>query len=521
MRAAQYARMNHLETVPATTEETAIEPTRKIRAELNLEQWAIWLPAKSKSEPKPRVLTKEITLDNGDKINAEVEMTASRKGTLTTEDQKTYYTLIELWEAQGRPATATYFSLNGLLKRQGKKWGSRNIETLKDSLTRLGAVTFIWNSAYHDALTQKTHKTLELFRIIEKLKVKTTEEGGVTNKAEGYFKFTDDLLSNLNQNYSKPVLLDVVLGFKSEVAQIIYTQLDRILSRDISSYEKRTKELFADLGLEGRKYAYPAGRKQLLDPAIAELENAPLSNGATIASVKLEKTADGKDYKIVVKRGRARAKNATPAPRSSESQENPHSKEERPSESRVEAKIEVREAEQKGSELIAYFQQEFFGADRPTTKPAQKHRDLADRIIASHGETVSRYIVDFAKTEAEKTNYRIATFGAIANYVDRAVAGYTLEQAKVKRRQEWERTEAAKRAGEHAAQERWELSLRLYNELPEQERIELTNYYQAILATGDEWKDNKFTDSLQRKLFESAVKTAIRDHLLSRHEAGR
>ncbi len=506
--------------IATATEETAIEPARKVRAELNLEQWSIWQPAKSINTPKPRVLTKDIILENGDKITAEVEITASRKGTLTTEDQKTYYTLIELWETQGRPATATYFSLNGLLKRQGKKWGSRNLETLKDSLVRLGAVTFIWNSAYHDAATHKAHKTLELFRIIEKLKIKTTEEGGVTNKAEGYFKFTEDILSNLNANHTKPVLLDVVLGFKSEVAQILYTQLDRILSRDITSYEKRTKELFADLGLEGRGYKQPSNRKQILARAIAELENAPLSNGATIASVTLQKTADGKDYKIVVKRGRARAKNATPAPRSSESQENPHSKEERPSESRIEAKKEGREAEQKGNALIAYFQQVFFGAERPATKPAQKHRDLADQIVASHGESIARFIVDFAKTEAEKTNYRIATFGAVANYVDRAVASYTLDQAKLKKRAERERTEATKRAGDHAAQERRELGYRLYNELPEAERIELTNYYQAILATSDEWKDKDFTPPVIRKMFESSVKSEIREHLISRYEAG-
>ncbi len=513
--------MDHLGTAPATTDETAIEPVRKIRAELNVEKWSIWRPAKSKTPPTPRKFFREDILPNGDKVTRQVTVSVIDGETLTTEDQKTYYVLVEIWEANGRPNGQVPFSLSGIAKRLDKGWGTNSRDAITQSLKRLRGVLLTWENAYYNAESDETMEMLDTVNTVSELKIFRKKKGEGINDERGYFRFSEHILVNLKERHTKPVLLQVVLSFKSEVAQIIYTQLDRILSRDITSYEKRTKELFADLGLEGKAYVHASNRKQVLTPAIAELENAPLSNGATIASVKLEKTADGKDYKIVVKRGRARAKNATPAPRSSESQENPHSKEERPSESRVEAKIEVREAEQKGSELIAYFQQEFFGADRPTTKPAQKHRDLADRIIASHGETVSRYIVDFAKTEAEKTNYRIATFGAIANYVDRAVAGYTLEQAKVKRRQEWERTEAAKRAGEHAAQERWELSLRLYNELPEQERIELTNYYQAILATGDEWKDNKFTDSLQRKLFESAVKTAIRDHLLSRHEAGR
>lgn len=500
-------------------EETGIEPVRKIRAELNLEQWSIWLPSNSNREAKPRVLKREIVTPSGDKVYAEVEIATSRKGTLTTEDQKTYYALVEHHQKNRRQDNVAYFSLRSLAKSLAKKWGSRTIETLTDSLVRLRANTIVWHNSYHDSETGKTHETLDFFNIITDLKIITAKQGGHTTRAEGYFKLNDSIVANLEKNHTKPVLLDVVLGFKSEVAQILYTQLDRILSRDITSYEKRTKELFADLGLEGKKYAYPAGRKQLLEPAIAELENAPLSNGASIASVTLEKTADGKDYKLVAKRGRAKPKSATVEARSSESRENPHSKEKRPSESRTEPKDDVAEAGRKGSELIAYFQQAFFGADKPTTKPAPKHRDLADRIIASHGETVARYIVDFAKAEAEKTKFQIATFGAVANYVDRAVASYTLRQAEVKRRDERRRTEAKKQAEEETSRNRRELGFTLYNALPEGERIELTNYYQAILATGDHWKDVDFTVPVNRKMFESSVKGEIREHLLTRHEA--
>jgi len=510
--------MDHQGTAPATIEEAAIEPVRKVRAELNLEQWSIWQPAKSKNDPKPRVLTKEITLENGDKITAQVEISATARGVLTTEDQRTYYALIKYHDENGRSDDATYFSLRKLSKILGKGWGTRTSETLTDSLARLYATSFLWTYAYHDAAKGKTNDTLEGFRILDKLKIIRTKQDGHTTRAEGYFRFNDAILANLERNHTKPVLLDVVLGFKSEVAQILYTQLDRILSRDIATYEKRTKELFEDLGLEGKAYVHASNRKQVLTPAIAELENAPLSNGATIARVTLEKTADGKDYKLVAKRGRARAKKATVEPRSSEGRENPHSQESRPPESRTEPNIEVTEAGQQGSELIAYFQQVFFGASAPTTKPAQKHRDLADRIIASHGETVARYIVDFAKAEAEKTRFQIATFGAIANYVDRAVASYTLDQAKLKKREERERAEAKKQAEQSAYRNRIALGFKLYNALPERERIELTNYYQAMLMASDDWKDKDFTAPITRKMFESAVKAAICDHLRAQHE---
>jgi hypothetical protein len=510
------------QAIAPATEETALEPARKVRAELNLEQWSIWQPARSKHDPKPRVLTKEIELDNGDKITAQVEISATARGVLTTEDQRTYYALIKYHDENGRAEDATtYFSLRKLSKILGKGWGTRTSETLTDSLARLYATSFLWTHSYRDAATGKTNESLEGFRILEKLKVIRTKQDGHTTRAEGYFRFNDAILTNLKNNHTKPVLLDVVLSFKSEVAQILYTQLDRILSRDIVTYEKRTKELFNDLGLEGKEYAYQSARKRILEKAIAELENAPLSNGAVIASVRLEKTADSKDYKLIAKRGRAKARKAAVEPRSSEGRENPHSKENRPPESRIEPNSEVAGAGQKGSELIAYFQQVFFGTSAPTTKPAQKHRDLADRIIASHGEAVARYIVDFAKAEAEKTNFKIATFGAIQNYVDRAVANYTLEQAKLKKRQERERAEAKKQAEQNAYRDQVALGYQLYNALPEQERIELTNYYQAILATSDEWKDKDFTNSLNRKMFESAVKSAICDHLRAQHEAGK
>jgi hypothetical protein len=511
--------MDQLGTAPAITEETAIEPVRKIRAELNVEKWSIWRPAKSKTPPTPRKFFREDFLPNGDKVTRQVTVSVIDGETLTTEDQKTYYVLVEIWEANGRPNGQVPFSLSGIAKRLDKGWGTNSRDAITQSLKRLRGVLLTWENAYYNAESDETMEMLDTVNTVSELKIFRKKKGEGINDERGYFRFSEHILVNLQERHTKPVLLQVVLSFKSEIAQIIYTQLDRILSRDITTYEKRTKELFEDLGLDGKAYVHVSKRKQVLAPAIAELENAPLSNGATIARVTLEKTVDGKDYKLVVKRGRARAKNATPTPRSSESQENPHSKEERLSESRIEAKNEPTDAERKGNDLVAYFQQIFFGAEKPSIQPTQKHRELAAAIIASHGETVARYIVDFAKAEAEKTNYRIATFGAVANYVDRAVASYTLEQAGKKKREERERAEAKKQDDERAYRDRTALGFKLYNALPDAERIELTNYYQAILATSDDWKDKDFTAPITRKIFESAVKAAICEHLRSKQEA--
>lgn len=506
----------------AQAEATAEEPRqkqRRVRSELNLEQWSIWLPANSNRDPAPRVLTREISGENGQRIVAEVEITASRKGTLTTEDQRTYYALIEHHQKKGRPDNIVYFSLRGLAKALAKQWGSRTIETVTDSLTRLRANTLVWKNSYHDAETGRTQEELGFFNIITDLKIVTARQDGHVTRAEGYFKLNDAIIANIDRNHTKPVLLDVVINFKSEIAQILYTQLDRILSKDIATYERRTKELFADLGLEGRKYAYPSGRKQVLAPAIAELQNVSLTNGGYIRSATLERTADGKDFKIVVRRGRTKARIGIGEARSYEGQAEPHPQGNRPSEGRIEPKSEPTEAEPhheigKGSELLAYFHRVFFGTTVITALPPQKHRNLADWMIASHGEELARYIVDFAKREAEKTNFRIATFGAIANYIDRAVADYTLEQARIKRKEEARREAMRQAEADRVRQEREQLGYQLFRELAEEDRRELLGAARAELIRADKWRSADFSSDLNKLIFSKEAEELVRRILL-------
>ncbi len=490
-------------------------PARRVRSELNLEQWSIWFPARSNRDPGPRVLTREITTGNGEKIAAEVEITASRKGTLTTEDQRTYYALVEHHQRNERREGIVYFSLRGLSKSLAKRWGTGTIETITDSLTRLRANTIIWRHAYHDAGTGKAQEELGFFNIITDLKIVTAKRDGHVTRAEGYFKLNDAIIANLEQNHTKPVLLDVVLKFKSETAQILYTQLDRILSKDITTYERRTKELFADLGLEGRKYNQPSGRKQQLKPAIAELEGVPLSNGFVIQSATLERTADQKDYKLVIRRGRTRVKNGAPEPRFGESQVEPQPSKNPAAQGRTEANPAIPTEGRKGIELLAYFHTVFFGTETLTTQPAQKHRDLADWMITSHGEELSRYIVDFAKSEAEKTRFAIATFGAIANYVDRGVSSFTLEQARLKREEEARREDARRVEVERLQEARQQRGYGLLRALSNDERNFLLGQKRAELIVSEKWRKADFSDDLFRLMFEKEAEEKVRQDLLA------
>src|SRR5574341_1046250 len=153
---------------PQSQNERTLE---KIRPDLNLEKWSIWQPARSRNK-KSRVLRREIENQQGDKITAEVTIGyVDRIGTLTTEDQKTFYALINMWEEKGRPEGATPFSLRHLAKVQKKKWGTNVIDASTQSLVRIRAVPIIFTQAYYDSTTKETIDTLAPFSLLSDLKI--------------------------------------------------------------------------------------------------------------------------------------------------------------------------------------------------------------------------------------------------------------------------------------------------------------------------------------------------------------
>jgi hypothetical protein len=404
----------------------------RIRPELNLEKWPIWQPAKSKNPPTRRTITREILLPTGQRVTAQVEVGFTDRGALTTEDQKTYYALVKHWEDSGRPDDLIYFSVRHIAKRLNKRWGTNVIESVTQSLLRLRGVLFTWTNSYYDAGTKDTAEVLDTFNILSELKIIKRKRDGVVNKEVGYFRFNDFILRNLLANHTKPLLLETVLSFRSEIAQIIYTYLDLILA-DKTIYERRTKELFMDLGLQGKAYKNLSDRRRTLERAIAELQAAPLTTGR-IASISLEETADGKDLKIVIRKGKLVA-----LPKVNYYQE------ERATEPNVEqaASAQGREATAIGEtqqqkphneqllaqarELVSHFYEVFHtGKNYQITSKATGQ---AISLITQHGPEAAKYIVDYAHREAPKTHFDIQAFGGIIQYSSRALAEYERRRA--------------------------------------------------------------------------------------------
>jgi hypothetical protein len=401
----------------------------KIRPDLNLEKWSIWQPANSRNPLKTRAFEREITTTDGSMVTATVEIAPTTKGDLTTEDQKTYYALLKHWEDRGRPDQQTPFSIRQIAKVLKKRWGTNVIDSITQSLVRLRATTFIWNNSYFDSSTGETVKALDTFTILSELKIVQREKDGHTTKAAGYFKFNDFIHRNLKANHTKPLLLDTVLSFKSEIAQLLYTHVDLILSKN-PIYERRSKELFDDLGLEGESYKNPSNRKQKLEKALKELEGKPLPHGF-IASAKLATTKDGKDYKVVIRKSHSTAQ-ITAGLVVEPSASAPIN-----IQPTVKDQITIQ-----AEELLHHFHQLFHGGKH--THLSSKAIAQAVSLIATHGYPCARHIVDYAYRVAPETNYQPITFGGIVHYEVQAAGDFETKQRQME--QEKQREEERLRA---------------------------------------------------------------------------
>ncbi|PWU12014.1 MAG: hypothetical protein C5B51_01675 [Terriglobia bacterium] len=398
----------------------------KIRAELNIEKWpAIWTPAHSKTRRKGQVLSRTLERESlaadGTKNVSQVTINPiAQFGDLTTEDQRTLYTLIKHWEQRGKPSHETPFSIRHLARLLHKRgWGSNVIDAITSSLERLRGTVLVWTRSYKTKDERIEQLETVYINILSKLKiVRRKVDGHVTTEA-GYFQFDDHILKNLLANYTKPFLFDVFIDIKGEIALKLYSYLDLIM-HDKIRFERRTKELFEELGLTGSSYRNPSKRKQNLERALAELQGKLLTTGM-LKSARLEKTKDDKDYKVVFEK----------SPRSEFGAE----ADDVPEKFATAAAVVVNDYSKakdpallQAEEVVAHFHKVVHAVD----KHAAQSKELAQAIslITRYGLEQAKFVVEFAAGKAKETHFAMQHFGAVLAYASRAAAEFDRKQGK-------------------------------------------------------------------------------------------
>ncbi len=366
-------------------------------------------------------MEREVTFSDGNRGISKLEIGFTQFGTITTEDQRMLYALVKQWEDTGKSGTQVFFSDRLLARLLKKSWGTNVIEAITGSLRRLRLTPLRWIKSYRRSDSPGNEVEEEVpFTILSDLKIiKRKSDGHVTNQ-QGYFQFDRNILENLRNNYTKPLLLEEFFKLKSEIGQLIYSHIDLIMA-DKTRYERCSKDLFRDLGLSGLTfYRHASHRKQALNRALMELRGIGLSTGV-LSSAALERTRDGKDYKVVFQKGaRGRSTDASagdissaekPAPVLINHYSNPK-----------------RSLDEQAEGLVRHFHKTVHGVDNHLPQPKEVGQALS--LLTQYGSELATFIVSYAVAKAPETNFSMQAFGAVLSYASRAAADFKSRQAQ-------------------------------------------------------------------------------------------
>ena len=396
---------------------------RKIRSDLNLEKLPIWKPSNSNKKVREKIYKDSIINKNGDITEREIQIKASGdSGLPTTEDQNVYYALIEHWQEHGRPDGYTAFSLNKIAKRLGKSWGKNVYNSLKDSLYRLRLTGFIWIDSYYNSEKEETEEFIETFNILSELKIWRKKKGEAVHGERAFFKFNDLILANIKNNYSKPVILPIHFSINSDIGQLIYGLLDRVLSKKNITFQITTLNLFKKLGLDGKTYKYRSKRKEVLERVISELIGLPLPIGAKIEDIKIEETTDKKDFKIIARRSRI-IKNSQLPPNNSlkTSQDDDKAQDDH---------SETFKPDTFAEKLICKFESKILEVD--PQKPKSQHIKMVNDWIEEFGESATDAIIEDVIKQLHPTREKYHSFGIVKEISRKSIAKIKTRQEEIK-----------------------------------------------------------------------------------------
>ena len=445
-----------------------IQP-RIVRRELNLDFGQFFYPQETRKVFVSRLFLSELTDEDGNKriIKAEVSF-HPKHGTLTTFDERVFYVLFAFWQEQGKPETV-YFSEREIARQLNVKWGGESARRISESLTRLRLVGIEWNGSFFHKLSNRLISISNPFTILSHLKTFTTKDEGIGSQV-AEFSFDKRVVDNLNSNYSRPILLETVLSFRSPLAQALYTYLEPKLY-GTSHYNRTSAGLFIDdLGLVGTTYKQKKVRVQAIKRAQEELIGKRFYYDEAITKIEIVNNKQDAIFHAY-RSGAPKLKGQIiEIPHEEEAREEPKRKKSQNYEqdylnsksTKKPSKNQKTEPQafQEAYKLLQYFTDNFY--EQKQQKFSKNDIIKAQEIIAKHGLERGKFFITFSKTEAAKTNYKPKHIQGIIKYLDAAVA-------------EYERLQRIAKKGEDDAARR-----RLENARYDHERNYQSDYHQYI-----------------------------------------
>ncbi|OGS18488.1 MAG: hypothetical protein A3J83_05070 [Elusimicrobia bacterium RIFOXYA2_FULL_40_6] len=213
-----------------------------------------------------------------------------------------------MWAKHGKNPTGVVTTsinklLNHLFNNQVIKmrYGSTAKKWLDEKLRIMIGVPLVFESAYKNK--DGSFRSKESFTLLKKVEMFDRKLSKINKKDEyaGHSQFVIHpvIIDSILQKNIKPVRLDVILSLKMEISVILYRWLDLVIA-DKYEVENTLKKLKEELAFGPERYdSFVATIRE----ACEELEGKDFTTGR-IVYCKVEKTVDGSDWKIVVRKGK-------------------------------------------------------------------------------------------------------------------------------------------------------------------------------------------------------------------------
>lgn len=219
-------------------------------------------------------------------ISDEVVISRTSHGFPTVYDLSLLFYLFDLYQQQGYPDQIEV-SLRSMAEFLGKSWGGINRGKVLESLDRLGTASYLWKSQFHtptDHSASRERFTLLSYSHQEKLQqsfADTDENRSVFEKT--FVKLASQISNNLKVGFSIPIDLETFRNLTIDLSKQVYAWACSRLRLEPDTVEKSCRipslQLFEELSIGGTRYRKKANRKDILVPAVEEINGKSVPQG--------------------------------------------------------------------------------------------------------------------------------------------------------------------------------------------------------------------------------------------------
>lgn len=297
------------EIIPLSKETVQLElfePKEIIRPDVNIGKWAnvIFASPWARDLYETREYRFAAKID-GEELPASLTIRpAEGQKRPTTTTYRVFLGLLQIWEEVGKPENGeVVFSARQLAHVLGMRWcGRSTANSLHEQIEVLSNTALSWLFMF---VRVKGGEPEDLYRNMRLIETNEYRQASQFRKSQKFTRLqrvvlNSELVRNMLEGNTKPINYRAFIGIKNDSSAKLYTFLDIVLAQK-NDWARRAKALlYEDMQFAGERYQQRRLRLAKLKELVAELDGRELSNGKL--ALRIEKTADGEDYKLIARK---------------------------------------------------------------------------------------------------------------------------------------------------------------------------------------------------------------------------